>query len=323
MSKQRNRWVVIAVLSIATLAFVGVSVIVPFTKALQSNNPIASSPSPSLSPSASPKEDLEAQAKGYELVLQREPENQIALRGLVDTRIAQSRTDPSKINAIIAPLEKLAKLNPDQPNYSVLLAQAKQQTGDREGAAQAYRAVLESNRGDMNALKGLVDLLMQQQRPEAAIGVLQDTLKSADEVNKAKPGSVDVISVQLLLGQVYAVQQRYDEAIATYDKAVQSNKEDFRPLLGKALVLQDQGKKEEAQPLFTSAAALAPPQFKDQINQLAAGKSPSPAAITEPSPSAGSPSASPTVAPSASPGTLPSTDAASPTASPETSPATP
>ena len=330
MSKQRNRWVVIAVLSVATLAFVGVSVIVPFTKALQSNNPIASSPSPSLSPSASPKEDLEAQAKGYELVLQREPENQIALRGLVDTRIAQSRTDPSKINAIIAPLEKLAKLNPGQPNYSVLLAQAKQQTGDREGAAQAYRAVLETNRGDMNALKGLVDLTMQQQRPEAAIGLLQDTLKSADEVNKAKPGSVDVISMQLLLGQVYAVQQRYDEAIATYDKAAQSNKEDFRPLLGKALVLQDQGKKEEAQPLFTSAAALAPPQFKDQINQLAAGKSPSPTASSAPSPSAGSPSAgSPSASSTGSPGASPSTPStdtvspASPTASPETSPATP
>jgi tetratricopeptide (TPR) repeat protein len=306
VSKQRSRWVVIAVLALATLAFVGVSVIVPFTKALQNNGPIASSPSPSLSPSATPKEDLEAQAKGYELVLQREPDNQIALRGLVDTRIAQSETDPSKINTIIAPLEKLAKLNPDYPNYSVLLAQAKQQTGDREGAAQAYRAVLEINRGDMNALKGLVDLLMEQQRPEAAIGLLQDTLKSADEFNKAKPGSVDVISVQLLLGQVYAVQQRYDEALAVYDKAAQANQEDFRPLLGKALVLQDQGKTEEAKPLFTSAEALAPAERKDQIKQLAAGESPSPAA---------------SVAPAASP----SVDAISPvpSASPEASPAAP
>ncbi|MBI4780204.1 MAG: tetratricopeptide repeat protein [Oscillatoriophycideae cyanobacterium NC_groundwater_1537_Pr4_S-0.65um_50_18] len=300
MSKQRNRWVVIAVLSIATLAFVGVSVIVPFTEALQNKGSVASSPSPSLSPSASPKEDLEAQAKGYELVLQREPDNQIALRGLVDTRIAQSRTDPSKITTIIAPLEKLAKLNPDQSNYSVLLAQAKQQVGDREGAAQAYRTVLETNRGDMNALKGLTDLLMQQERPEAAIGLLQDTLKSADEANKAKPGTVDVISVQLLLGQVYATQQRYDEALAVYDKAVQANKEDFRPVLGKALVLQDQGKNEEAQPLFTSASALAPAQYKDQINQLATGQLPSPAASVVPSaapseasPGAASPAASP------------------------------
>jgi len=324
VSKQRSRWVVIAVLSIATLALVGVSIVPLFTKALQHNSAIASSPSPSLSPSASPKEDLEAQARGYELVLQREPDNQIALRGLVDTRIAQSRNDPSKIKMIIAPLEKLAKLNPDQPNYKVLLAQAKQQTGDREGAAQAYRAVLETNRGDMNALKGLVDLLMQQQRPEAAIGLLQDTLKSADEVNKAKPGSVDVVSVQLLLGQVYAVQQRYDEAIAVYDKAVQGNKEDFRPLLGKALVLQDQGKTEEAKPLFTSAAALAPAQFKDQINQLAAGKPPSPAASPATNPATGaapSPTTSPRVASPSSPPT--SANSPSPGASPSSDPALP
>jgi tetratricopeptide (TPR) repeat protein len=298
VSKQRSRGLVIAVMALATLAFVGVSVIVPFTKAFQDSPSTLSSPSPTLSPRSSPQADLEAQAKGYELVLQREPDNQTALRGLVDIRIQQG-----KINEIIGPLEKLAGLNPDQPDYTVLLAQAKQQTGDREGAAQAYRTVIEKHPGDMNALKGLTDLLLQQQRPEAAVGLLQDTLQSADEANKAQPGSVDVTSVQLLLGQVYAVQQRYDEAIAVYDKTIQANKEDFRPVLAKAIVLRSQGKPEEAQPLFTTAAALAPAQFKDQINQLASGQSPSPAPSPATSPAAESASpgveASPTTPPSA------------------------
>lgn len=294
MSKKRNRWVVIAVLAVATVAFVGVSVIVPFTTAFQ-NNRSPASPSPTLSPSASasasPQVNLEDQAKGYEAVLQREPENQTALRGLVDVRIEQSKTDPSKINTIIAPLEKLAKLNPDQPDYMVLLAQARTETGDREGAAQAYRSVLETQPGNMNALKGLTDLLLGQQRPEAAIGLLQDTLKKADEANKAQPGSIDTTAVQLLLGQVYAVGQRYDEAIAIYDRAIQADKTDFRPVLGKAIVLKSQGKTAEAQPLFTSAASLAPAQFKDQINQMATGQSPSPA------PASPAPSPSPTASP--------------------------
>lgn len=274
-------------MAIAAFAFAGVSIIVPFTGMFQ-NPPSTASSSPTASPTNSGAE-LAAQAKGYEAVLQREPNNQTALRGLVDVKIQQG-----DIKGIIAPLEKLAALNPNQPDYMVLLAQAKQRTNDREGAAQVYRDILAKHPGDMNALQGLTGLLMQQQRPEAAIGVLQDTLRTADETNQAKPGSVDVASVKLLLGELYATQQRYDEALALYDQVSQSNKQDFRPILGKAIILKTQGKLEEAKPLFASAAALAPAQFKDQINKLAevnpspaaspASPAPSPQSSASPSP---------------------------------------
>ena len=280
MSEKRNRrWLAIVVVAIVSVAFAGVSVILPFSNAFQPRQPGAS-PSPSPTGSPSPQGDLAAQAKGYELVLQREPDNQTALRGLVDVKIKQG-----DIKGIVAPLEKLAALNPDQPDYTVLLAQARQRTGDREGAAQAYRSVLSTHPGDLNALKGLTDLLLQQERPEAAVGLLQDTIKTADEANKSKPGTVDVASVQLLLGEVYAVQKRYDEALTVYDRAISSNAQDFRPVLGKAIVLKTQGKTEEAKPLFASAAALAPAQYKDQINQLASTPSSSPTATPAASPS--------------------------------------
>lgn len=298
MAEQRKRWLAVVVLGIVAFAFAGISVIVPFTSAFQNQSRNADS---SPSASASPTQDLEAQAKGYQLVLDREPENQTALRGLVDTRIAQG-----KIDAIIEPLEKLAKLNPDQPDYTILLAQAKQRTGDREGAAQAYRDLLAKQPGSIGALKGLSDLLLEQQRPEAAIGLLQDTLNKADEANQAKPGSVDTAAVQLLLAEVYAVEGRYDEALARYDQLAKANAQDFRPILGKAIVLRTQGKNDEAAPLFVSAAALAPPQFKDQINQLAAAPSPT-----------ASPAASPTGDPATSPESSP---AASPAPSPAASP---
>ncbi|MBF2002780.1 MAG: tetratricopeptide repeat protein [Synechococcales cyanobacterium C42_A2020_086] len=279
MFDKRNRWITILVMAVGIFAFVGISVIVPFTGALQQNQrPGAPSPSPSASPSQA---DLEAQARGYELVLQREPDNQTALRGLVEVRIQQGQ-----IEAVLAPLERLAALNPDQPDYTVLLAQTKQRLGDREGAAQAYRSILATRPGDLNALKGLTDLMIAEQRPEAAIGLLQDTLNTADEANQVQPGSIDVTSVQLLLGEVFASQGRYDEAITQFDRAIASNKQDFRPVLGKAIVLKTQGKNEEAQPLFASAAALAPTQYKDQINQLATA-TPSPAdAAASPAPEA-------------------------------------
>ncbi len=283
-------------MTVGVLAFVGFSVILPFSGAFQQSRSNTAPPSPQ--PSGSPTADLEAQAKGYEMVLQREPDNQTALRGLVDTRIQQG-----KLDALIEPLQKLADLNPDQPDYGVLLAQTKQRMGDREAAADLYRTILEKHPGSVNALKGLSDLLLEQDRPEAAVSLLQDTIKSADEVNKAQPGAVDVASVQLLLGEIYARQDRFDEALAIYDQASQANAQDFRPILGKAIVLKAQGKTDEAQPLFTSAANLAPPQFKDQITKMATATSPSP------SPAAG---ASPAEAPVASP---------SPVESPEASPA--
>lgn len=275
MSNKRNRWLTGLVVAIGVMAFVGFSVILPFSGAFQQAQKPTATPSPRSS--ASPTVDLEAQAKGYELVLQREPNNQTALRGLVETRIQQG-----KLDTLIDPLQKLADLNPDKPDYGVLLAQTKQRMGDREAAAELYRSILEKHPGSITALKGLSDLLIEQERPEAAIGLLQDTIKTADEANKAQPGTVETASVQLLLAEVYARQDRFEEATAIYDQASQANAQDFRPILGKALVFKAQGKMDEAKPLFTSAAALAPAQFKDQIDKLAAAPSPTPAAPASP-----------------------------------------
>lgn len=281
MTEKRNRWIINTILIVSVVAFVGFSVLPLFGSIQEANNPATvASPTPTQSASAAPKkEELEAQAKGYEMVLQREPENQTALRGLLEARLGLK-----DVKGAIPPLEKLVKLNPNETDYAVILAQAKQQTNDREGAAQTYREILKTKPGNLNALDGLTTLLLQEKRPEAAVGLLQDTLKTAPQTNQVQPGSVDVPSVQLLLGRVYAEQKRFDEALAIYDEAAKANKEDFRPVLAKAIVLRAQGKPEEAKALFMTAANLAPAQVKDQINQLATV--PSPGASPAPVPSA-------------------------------------
>lgn len=72
---------------------------------------------------SSPRESqLQAQARGYELVLKREPENQVALNGLVEAHIQMKNP-----KSAIAPLQKLVQLNPSQQDYKMLLAQVKQQ----------------------------------------------------------------------------------------------------------------------------------------------------------------------------------------------------
>ncbi|PIG95286.1 hypothetical protein [Gloeocapsopsis sp. IPPAS B-1203] len=77
---------------------------------------------PSPNAAVSPESQRQAQAQGYEVVLQREPENQAALEGLALTRLQMNSA-----NAAIAPLEKLVKLYPERQDYKSMLEQIKQQ----------------------------------------------------------------------------------------------------------------------------------------------------------------------------------------------------
>jgi cytochrome c-type biogenesis protein CcmH/NrfG len=72
-------------------------------------------------------QQLQVQALGYEMVLQREPENQIALQGLVEIRLQMKDFERT-----IEPLEMLVRLNPKQEQYKTLLATIKQQI-EQEG----------------------------------------------------------------------------------------------------------------------------------------------------------------------------------------------
>jgi len=282
VSEKRDRWIFKVVMAIGLIAFLGIGIAPLVNGVLQANNPTtqtASTASPSSDPQNTAQADLEAQARGYELVLQREPDNETALRGLLEVRLQMQ-----DIPGAIAALEKLVELKPEQTNYAVLLAQAKEQQNDREGAAQIYRQLLETQPGNLNALQGYVNLLLAQDRPEAAIGLLQETLEKAPQANQIEANSIDVVSVQVILGQVYADRDRYDEALAVFEEAIKTDPEDFRPILAKALVFQRQGKNDEAQPLFNTASELAPAQYKDQINQLAQMPVPTQGAAPAPAP---------------------------------------
>ena len=79
-----------------------------------------------LTASSEQDSQLKAQEQGYERVLQREPENQVALEGLVQVRL-QMHT-PKKA---IEPLEKLVKLRPEYTAYKTQLELLKQQVGNR------------------------------------------------------------------------------------------------------------------------------------------------------------------------------------------------
>lgn len=203
---------------------------------------------------------IEAEASGYQKVLEREPDNDTALNGLLKIRLQEK-----DINGAIAPLERLAKLHPEQTEYSTLLAQAKEQIEDYEGAAAVYNQVLAEHPGDIYALGGITNLYLTQELPERAIALLKKTIKLAQQDDS--PIGINQKAVELLLGELYANQERYGEAIALYDELAQVDQTDFRPILAKALVLEKKGDLVAAQPILQKAYIAAPAQYKDQIGK--------------------------------------------------------
>lgn len=260
MQKKRASWLylMIGFMLIALIGFSGL----PLFISIFSENQFASLPYSATNSQLSLEQQarLDAEARGYQKVLEREPDNNTALKGLLDIRLEQQ-----DLEGVIQPLEKLAKLNPEQTEYKILLAQAKQQLEDFEGAVVVYRSILAGHPHNIPALSGITSLFLQQNLPERAISLLQETIALSGKT-QAKTSQIN--SIQLLLGEVYAEQERYPEAIAVLEQATAADEQDFRPVLAKALILHKQGQEVEAKPLLKSAYSLAPAQFKDQINQL-------------------------------------------------------
>jgi tetratricopeptide (TPR) repeat protein len=228
-----------------------------------------------------------------EKILFGQPDNQEALKTIVNSKLQLA-----DIKGSIGSLERLAALNPDVPEYGVLAGQSHHYLGDRETAALNYRKALVNNPHHIPALQSLASLFVDAQKPEAAIGLVQESIKAPIPAGK----TADLGGLKLLLAQIYVSQQRYADAFPIYDGLTQADSQDFRPLLAKALVFKKIGSVSEAQALLDQATEVAPAQYKDQIQALA--KSTAPASLKTPllgtSPIAPSPSTATGTAPNES-----------------------
>jgi tetratricopeptide (TPR) repeat protein len=259
MKKKRNSWIYL-VLGMMLFSLITVSAL-PLVGSVVEGQQFARNPNQEVIAFSQQKLALmEAEASGYQKVLEREPNNDTALNGLLKIRLQQKDLEKA-----IAPLETLAKLHPEQTEYSTLLAQAKQQTSDYEGAAAVYNEVLAEHPGDIYALGGITNLYLTQELPERAIALLKRTIQLAEQADNPKTVGINRQAVELLLGELYTNQERYGEAIALYDELAQVDRTDFRPILAKALVLEKKGDSIAAQPLLQKAYIAAPEQYKDQI----------------------------------------------------------
>ena len=256
-----RQWIINGVLILVTLSFLGVS-IAPLIGGLFAPPTTPASSNPSQNPSE--KDRIKIQIEGFEAVLKSDPKNQTALIGLVNLR-----NQLGKVKETIEPLQTLADTFPDQAEYRMTLARTYIELKDPKNAAAEYRKILTTKPGYIPAIQSLVSIELADKRPEAAIGILEDTLKTAETANKVQAKSVDVSSIRWILGEVYRQENRLDDSIATYDLMIKENAKDFRPYVGKAQLKQVKGKDDEAKKLFDKGLELAPAEFKDEVKRLA------------------------------------------------------
>ncbi|MDJ1172662.1 tetratricopeptide repeat protein [Roseofilum capinflatum] len=108
----------------------------------EESNPASQSESPELTP----EQTLIQQARGYEVVLQREPENRIALEGLLVVRLQMNDLQNARI-----PLQKLVDLYPDDNTYQELMAQLENELQKRTNSTQNKdQTNINTNPDDLN-----------------------------------------------------------------------------------------------------------------------------------------------------------------------------
>jgi tetratricopeptide (TPR) repeat protein len=220
--------------------------------------------SPALVPESQRR--LESQGHGYEMVLAREPDNKTALLGLLETRLQQG-----DLQRALIPLEQLAQFFPEQTEYTILLAQTQEHLKNIDEAIAIYQRVLQSQPANLEALRGLSKLYLAQSLPQQAIDVVQKAFNRSqpNQPSQATPQQLaQVTSLQLLLAEAFLDQNRIPEAITIYENAQKNNPTDFRPLLARAMVLEQQGQTSEAETLFQQALRLAPTGYKETVKKI-------------------------------------------------------
>jgi Flp pilus assembly protein TadD len=164
-------------------------------------------------------------------------------------------------------LERLTTARPGDVDAWRLLAETRSQAGEISGAVEAYAEGFQaSDRASLEILTGLCSALVVEGKPQAAVDQVRSLLAS----DKAKP-QLGEVELGLLLAKTYGQWQGHGaDAMTQYDALSEAYPDDFRPPLGKGLLLREQGREGDAQRYILQAKFLAPPSSRPVVDALVA-----------------------------------------------------
>jgi len=181
-------------------------------------------------------------------------------------------------------VQQLADRAPERWELRLLLAELRRDLGDRSGAIAVLRRLLAQKPDQIEALQ-LMTLLLQEQGQGAA--ARQQLQSSLEQLSKPKPRA-GAIGVGLLLADLLDRQGSPGQAEAVLIQLATAFPTDQRPLLAKALLLQQRGQLQKAQAALAQARTLQPGQNRDLLDRVASAwglealKGPSPQPTAKP-----------------------------------------
>lgn len=171
-------------------------------------------------------------------------------------------------------LEQLVKSKPDDVDVWRVLAETRGAQGERAKASAAYRrAWTASKQSSLEILAGLSSSLVDEGKASEAVdlirGLLDGDSAPSAAAAAAADGSPSSVELGLLLAKTYAQWRGHvPDAISQYDALIDANPQDFRPPLGKALLLREQGREGDAQRFILQAKFLAPKSAKPLVDAV-------------------------------------------------------
>jgi len=140
-------------------------------------------------------------------------------------------------------LKALLKMEPDNEQAAIMLADLAQQRGDKGQSEQILREFLKQNPDMMRAANNLGRLLVGQGRSQEAIAIYED-------MDRRTEGNPDVLYA---LGLLYYEQKIYDKSARIFERIVAMNPSDQASFYY-AASLEMSGEKEQAKQIYASIA---------------------------------------------------------------------
>ena len=161
-------------------------------------------------------------------------------------------------------LETLTAAKSNDPDVWRVLAETQAASGDIIKSIASYRKAWSvSGENNLEVLTGLANALVANGEPKEAV----DLVRAAAASPQAK--SMGEVELGLLVAKTYGQWRGHaPDAYIQYDVLIEKYPEDFRPLLGKALLLRDQGQEGDAQRYIIQAKYKAPPASRPIVDAL-------------------------------------------------------
>jgi tetratricopeptide (TPR) repeat protein len=163
-------------------------------------------------------------------------------------------------------LERMADQQPDLWPLRLMLAELRRDQNDRSGAEREVRQILNLRPDRIEALQLMTLLQLEQGRGEEAEAQLAKALQSANQPRPTPKG----MGIGLVLADLLQRRGRIAQADELYHKLSVDYPTDVRPVLGRALLKEQQGQNEAALDLLAQARQRNPELKDPRLDQVAA-----------------------------------------------------